>query len=187
MNAFEQLDDPESALQALERALQLDKTRIEFHARKADLLYKLGKFENARDDLEEALGQWPENASLHHRMGRTLKAMGDLPSALRHVEQGIAALDEGQGADLHQELYLLAARLAYATLHPRRAFAYLQSAMLDSDPAYKQFENVILRAELALEAGEKEAAAAAVAELEKQAPEMPRRPGRRRKNSNPRR
>ncbi len=118
--------------------------------------------------------QWPGNASLHHRMGWTLKALGDLPAALQHVEQGITALDEGQGAALRQELYLLAARLASATLHPRRAFAYLQSAMLDTDPAYNKFENVILRAEMALEAGETEAAAEAVAVLEKQAPELPR-------------
>jgi tetratricopeptide (TPR) repeat protein len=174
MRAFEQLDDPESALQALEHALQLDKTRAEFHAHKADLLYKLGKFEAARDDLQEALCQWPENASLHQRMGRTLKALGDLPAALLHAEQGIANLDEEQGVALHQELYLLAAGLAYATLHPRRAFAYLQSAMLDTDPAYHRFENVIMRAEMALDAGEKEAAAEAVAEAEKQAPELPR-------------
>ena len=174
MNAFEQLDDPESALEALEHALQLDKTRAEFHAHKADLLNKLGKFELAREDLEEALRQWPGNASLHHRMGWTLKALGDLPAALQHVEQGITALDEGQGAALRQELYLLAARLASATLHPRRAFAYLQSAMLDTDPAYNKFENVILRAEMALEAGDTEAAAEAVAVLEKQAPDLPR-------------
>ncbi len=174
MSAFEQMDDPESALQALEHALQLDNTRAEFYVHKADLLYKLGKFENARTDLEQALHQWPSNASLHSRMGRTLKALGDLPAALLHAEQGIAALEDGQGAALHQELYLLAAKLAYATLHPRRAFAYLQSAMLDTDPAYNRFENVILRAEMALDAGEKEAAAQAVAVLEKQAPELPR-------------
>lgn len=174
MNAFEQLDDPESALQALEHALQLDKARVEFHAHKADLLYKLGKLEDARTDLEEALRQWPGNASLHQRMGRTLKALGDLPAALQHAEEGIAALDEGQGVALHKELYLLAAKLASATLHPRRAFAYLQSAMLDTDPEYNRFENVILRAEMALDAGEQEAATQAVAALEKQAPESRR-------------
>ena len=43
MKAFEQLDDPESALLAIEHALQLDKGRAELHGYKADLLYKLGR------------------------------------------------------------------------------------------------------------------------------------------------
>ncbi len=174
MKALEQLDDPESALQAIEHALQLDKGRAEFYSLKADLLYKLGRFENARDDLTEALHQWPDDPRLHHRMGRTLKALGDLPAALQQAEQGIAALEEKQDAAVHQELYLLAARLASATLHPRRAFAYLQSAIADSDPAYNRFENVIMRAELGLEAGEYEAAVPAIEWLEKESPELPR-------------
>jgi tetratricopeptide (TPR) repeat protein len=174
MKALEQLDDPESALQAIEHALQLDKGRAEFYSLKADLLYKLGRFENAREDLTEALHQWPDDPRLHHRMGRTLKALGDLPAALQQAEQGIAALEEKQDATMHQELYLLAARLASATLHPRRAFAYLQSAIADTDPAYNRFENVILRAELGLEAGENDAAAPAIEWLEKEAPELPR-------------
>jgi len=171
VSAFEQLEDPESALQALERALQLDKLRVDLHIHKADLLYQLGKLDSARQDLDEALKQWPEDAGLHHRMGRILKGLGDLPGALRHVEQGITALGEGQEETLHQDLYLLGARLANATLRPRRAFAYLQTAMLPSDPAYNRFENLIFHAEMALEAGETDAAAQAVAVLEKQAPE----------------
>jgi tetratricopeptide (TPR) repeat protein len=162
VRALEVLGDLDGALESIEQALKLDQARAALYSTKAEILLKLGDTENARQTLEIALARWPENVSLYQKMARLLRAMGDLPSALLQVEKGIAVVEESEEAVSGTDLFFLASRLAYATLRPRRAFAYLQKALPADDPDFNRFDNAIFRAELALESGEEQAAAQAV-------------------------
>ncbi len=169
VKSLEQLGDLDGALEVINEAIGFDKARLVFHISKADILYRLGKLDKARESLDESLIRWPENIGLRYRMARTLQALGDLPKALQQAELGISGIEEDLDSSQAKDLYLCAAGLANATLRSRRAFAYLQKAIPESDFNYHRMDYAIWRAELALEAGELEAAEQAVAEFESQA------------------
>jgi len=173
IKALLQNNDLESALEVIERALVVEKAHLAFHASKAEVLFRLGRFEDARESLEISLKQWPEHAGLQFRMARTLDSLGDPPAALHQVEQAIALIEDSTSVDELREYYQFAARLAQALLRPRRAFAYFQKAIPFDHPDYNQIENAILRAELALDAGEDQAAFEAAEVFDSTASETP--------------
>lgn len=168
VKALEMLGEIDEALKAIGKAIALDPMRLDFYYTRADLLMRLERYEEARSELDEAIQRWPDDAGLHYRYARLLRLMGELPSALQQVEQGIAALDETTASHIEKELFELASRLAFAALRPRRAFAYLNRAIPETDPDFDQYEKAVLRAELALEAGEQEAAFQAVQKAQAQ-------------------
>ncbi len=174
LKALIQQSDLDSALEVIERALDIEKTRQSFHLSKADILFRLGRFEDTRESLDISLKQWPENTALQYRMARTLQSLGDFPGALQQAERAITMLEDSTSALEVREFYEFAARLAFASLRPRRAFAYFQKAIPKSHPDYNRLENAILRAELALDAGEEQAAIEAAAVFETKADESPR-------------
>jgi len=168
VKALETLGELDEALKAIGKAIALDPMRLDFYYTRADLLMSLGRYAEARSELDEAIQRWPDDPGLRYRYARLLHLMGELPPALQQVEQGIAALDETTASHIEKELFTLASRLAFAALRPRRAFAYLNRAVPETDPDYDQYEQAMLRAELALEAGEQEAAFQAVQSVQAQ-------------------
>jgi len=174
IKALEQLGDFDGALDALARALDIDKTREMLYTLKADILLKLGQNDAAKTTLELALKSWPNSPGLLYRSGKVLRAMGDLTGALHQAELGITVMEEEGDLTYHRDLYYLAAKLARATLRPRRAFAHLRKAIAQTDPDYNHLDNAMLRAEYALEAGEEQAAMQAASIFASQANTSPR-------------
>lgn len=157
IQAFSELGEWERALEAQDKALNLDRSRQTFYLVKSELLQKLGRNKEARVELEEAIQRWPDLLELRYRLACVLHSLGDLPQALQQIEFGIGMMDESTDDPLHRKIFLKAAKLASASLRPKRAFAYLEKSIRSSDPDYALYENVILRAELALDAGEEDA------------------------------
>ncbi len=174
VKALECLGDLDAALDAIEQALNLEQARASLYLSKTEILLKLGQEEAARQTLEAALERWPQNVFFYHAMARTLRRLGDLPGALQQVEAGITVMNENQDRSIEKDLFLLAAKYAFAALRPKRAYSYFQKAVPAGDPSYNHYENAIFRAELALEAGEEQAAAEAVDLFGEQAQETAR-------------
>lgn len=168
VKALETLGELDEALKGIGKAIALDPMRLDFYYTQADLLMSLGRNEEARAVLDEAIKRWPDDPGLRYRQARLLRTAGDLSAALQQVEQAIASLDETAEDHIGKDLFELAARLAFTALRPRRAFAYLTKAVPETDPDYGGFEQALFRAELALEAGEQEAAVQAVQSLSAQ-------------------
>ena len=174
VKAFESLGDFESTLNAIEQALSLEQARASLHLGKAEILLKLDQNEAARQTLEAALERWPDNVYFYHALARAFRRLGDLPAALQQVETGIVVMQKTENHAIEKSLYNLAAKYAYATLRPQRAYVYFQKAVPAEDADYNRYENAIFRAELALEAGEIQAAAEAVDLFGEQVAETPR-------------
>ena len=181
--AHQQTGNNEDAQKALDQALSLnaeaidDQRALRLYLHKGNLLYELRLLDAARDCLETALHLAPSDPTLRYRLAQVSHLLGDLPSALSHAEQAIAALGDLRNSELYQPLHLLAAELAYATLRPQRALAYLQKGLPETNPFYNEFQYTTLRAELALETGNLVLARQEVNVLEKAASNHPRSQG----------
>lgn len=171
------------ALQSLEQALTLRPTDAELHVEKSEIYAHLGDLEAALHSLESALELRPQEPSLHQRAASLLVMKGDLPAALEQAEHGLAIFEKqppspelsaSSDPALHSTLRQMAAHLAYLTLRPQRAQEHLERDPQARNPLAQAFDQIALRAEIALDAGELPAAEAAVAMLSQRAPEHPR-------------
>lgn len=176
--AQHQVGADEQALQAADQALAVDEDRAILHAHKAEILQRQGRLNEALESLRNAVRLSPRDPELRLRMTRLLDQRGDLSGALEQAEKGLALLADTPGGDetlnLHRTLSREAAGLARATLRPRLALDYLKKAAPPDDPAYEEFSNAALRAELSLEVGDLKTAEDAAVILQRLAPDHPR-------------
>lgn len=170
--------DQPSALQALDQALALKPERADLYALKADLLDENLQPEMVLDCLEHALALQPQHAGWHYRSARLLYELGDFAVALRHADQAVTLSMSGEDDNAEEgsqaiDARLLAVDLAYHLLRPRQALSYLPGLLQPEDPQ-QAYEALCLQAELALDAGEEDLAAQAIAALQKVAPQRVR-------------
>lgn len=78
------------AQELLQEAIRLQPANAELRVDHAILLLRQEKFDAARLEAEAALRLQPENARAHHVLGKALFATGDLPNAVKHLEQAAA-------------------------------------------------------------------------------------------------
>lgn len=154
-----------AALQVLDEALLLNSADTNLSLAKSDLLLEMNQAEAALTCLEYALSQDPADARLHQRMATILRNKGRLPQALVHAEQAIIASSDPEQSALNLRVRCLAAELAHALLRPKLARQFLgdQWPGGESSDHADQYNYACLRAELAFEAGDDNAAAEALA------------------------
>lgn len=179
---YQGVGEDEKALQMIEQALALNEANPPLLAQKAELHHRLGDLQSALDSIRTAVELSPRDPELRRHAAILLRHRGDLPAALEQVESALETLElpakEEQGSEsltlLRAELNQMAAHLAYATLRPRRAQKYLEAGLSPDDPAYHEFANAALRAEISLDLGDLAAAEAAALTLARQSPGHPR-------------
>lgn len=163
--------DLPKALEALDEAVEISPGDAGLRIERGDLLEEMGKTEEAAHALEEAWNNeegsnnWP--ASLHYKTALLLRRIGLLDKAMRHAEDA-ANLDPSQ-----TESRFLAADLARAILHPRKALAILQGTNPAPDSTILP-DYFWLQAELAFESGDDESAETALAAALEIVPDHPR-------------
>lgn len=79
--------DLERASALLEEAVRLQPGDPGIRVDHAILLVRLEKFDGAKEEAERALSLDPQSARAHHVLGKSLFALGDLPGAVKHLEQ----------------------------------------------------------------------------------------------------
>lgn len=172
--AYQQGGDDEAALGALDQAIAADGSRVDLYRLKADLLYETGRFEQTLECLEAASHLEPQDAELRYRLALLSRLLGDLPVALAHAKQAITALGKTQEADFGEQLYTLAAEVAYRMLKPQQSRMYLENGPLEFGVVYNDYKHASLQAELALDVGDEATAAQAVILMRDLAPGHPR-------------
>jgi tetratricopeptide (TPR) repeat protein len=156
--------DLHGALQNLNSLMVEHDDHLDVHALllKSEILSELNQPAQAVACLQEALKRFPDSPELHQFAAQLLRQMGDLPRALEHAEKQISTL-RNQDQPLHGDHVIKlvkaitqAAELARFSLQPEQARKLLDEPLdlpqeTDQPELYPYF---ILRAELALEAGE---------------------------------
>lgn len=82
---------PDAALELFDRAIALDPDYAATHIRRGLVLRGLGRVEDARADLAEALRLAPGNISAHIHMGQLQLAEGEVDAAIDHLRRARAA------------------------------------------------------------------------------------------------
>jgi tetratricopeptide (TPR) repeat protein len=146
-----EMGDQFTALQVLERGIQLTPEGKTLYQEKADVLEALQSYEDAQESLGAALHLDPHDAYSHFKMARLARLSADWPKAYYHAVQSIRHIDPDR-----EQRYLCAARmqaaqLAEATLRPRQARAYLWDEPSGDSLLDDRFPDFIMRAELALD------------------------------------
>ncbi|WP_236752822.1 tetratricopeptide repeat protein [Acidianus sp. HS-5] len=82
--------DPESALKEYDEAIKLDPHVTDFHYKKALLLFKIGKVNDALDCLEKAsVIDYKNSSTYHYLKGTLLDEMGKYNEAIKEYEKAI--------------------------------------------------------------------------------------------------
>ncbi len=89
-----QLEQPEKALETLNRMMVLRPYKIYPRQRKAVLLESLGKSEEARSVLLAGLELFPESHELLESLGHFERAQGNIPEAIRYFENALAIVPQ---------------------------------------------------------------------------------------------
>ncbi len=168
-SAYRQIGHYEAALKTLDETINLKPGDANLYVSKADLLLQAGEPQEAQAIIQKALEINPADAGLHHKAAIILRANNDLPSALAHAEQ--AAFLETNGSGMS---HYLAAELACIMLQPFRAREILKNQSVPAEENDTQVDALLLRTELALEAGEDSQASALFAASGEKAPLHPR-------------
>jgi tetratricopeptide (TPR) repeat protein len=169
VGAYQQAGNTQAALAILDQAISHYPGDVSLWSTKANLLLEQGRPQEALASLEDAINIQPngENApDLHKRAAGILRATGDLPSALAHIERIINAPDISPINPHHLWARILAADISRSLLQYDKAWNYLSvPPILDKEidnfslrgqKDYREYFQ--LRAELALEAGNEKAA-----------------------------
>jgi len=176
--ARQQASNLPGALAAAEQALALQPETPAWSVRKADLLYGLNRPEAALDSLMHAVELDPDDPALRQRAAGWMRQRGRLTESLEMAERGLDALDrrasKAEDTGVRRSLSLMAAAVSLATLRPRRAYAYLESALPSDDPVAQEYAYAALRAEVALDLGDVELAHQAIEAMRRQSPHRPR-------------
>lgn len=171
--AYQQAGMLQAALEALERALELDPNRLALHLYKADLLSELQMPEQTLESLRQALRLDPANAALHHRAALLLNQLGNLSGALEHAGQAALTVDDLQDRELAHTVRLNAATLAYSMLRSQEAWVYLKEELVNNNPACQHEDHACMRVSIALDAHQPEMAAGDVAWIGAASPDQP--------------
>jgi tetratricopeptide (TPR) repeat protein len=97
------------AIDAYDRALRVDPTKVEAMLNCGTLHYEDGNFEKAADYFERALSLQPDNALAHFNLGSVLEEVGDADVARQHLRQAVR-LDPNY-PDAHYNLAYVCERL----------------------------------------------------------------------------
>ncbi len=148
--AYQENGDVPSTLTTLEKALAIAPDNTRLYMNKANLLQRLGHFDEALTCLEMAIDHNPRQQDfpeLHFRMAILLRAKGELRQALTQAERSVSTilktepidensqeqpktigvLPSGKESIQHLAACALAADLSRSLLMPERARAYLSS------------------------------------------------------------
>jgi tetratricopeptide (TPR) repeat protein len=172
--AYRQIGNLAEALLHIDRTLPLKANDSQLYLIKADLLYEMNELDEAliciRDALQFATPNDREEDLfiLHYRAAQILRALGNLPQALKHAQK--ATLLE---SPLSCSGRLLAADLARAMLDPDLAHEILTEwKPSEKSPEYMDYFWMYM--ELALDAGEDAEAAQALEVVQNLVPHHPR-------------
>jgi tetratricopeptide (TPR) repeat protein len=77
------------AMEAYDRALCVDPTKIEALLNCGTLYYENGNFEKASEYFSRAISQQSDSALAHFNLGSVLEEMGDLETARKHLRQAV--------------------------------------------------------------------------------------------------
>lgn len=187
--AYQQVGDPQRALETLDQAIHLDPDDPAMHSLKGDLLLLLDRPQAAQACLEHALNLHPNDANIHKRLATLLRSQGDLSKARIHAQQMVDSyLPDDFSLDA-LTARAFSADLARATLQPEEACHLL--GILPSSTGSLQFSSITqplnvqsrdsqivnyfcIFAELALDQNEEIAAAEALTIGYEIGPEHPR-------------
>ncbi len=169
VGAYQQAGNTLAALAVLDQAISHYPGDVSLWSTKANLLLEQGRPQEALASLEDAIKIQPqgENApDLHKRAAGILRATGDLPAALAHIERILNAPDISPINPHHLWARILAADISRALLQPEKARDYLSvPPILDKEidnfslRGHKDYrEYYQMRAELALESGDEKTA-----------------------------
>jgi tetratricopeptide (TPR) repeat protein len=164
VGAYQQAGNPLAALAILDQAISNYPGDVHLWSTKANLLLEQGRPQEALASIEDAINIQPDGENtpdLHKRAAEILRATGDLPAALAHIERIIYAPDISPINPHYLWARILAADISRALLQTERAWNYLSvPPILDKEidnfslRGQKDFREYFqLRAELALEAG----------------------------------
>ena len=178
-NAYKFTSKIELAITTIDKGIDHYSENSLLHAYKADLLRISGRQQAARSCLEHALILDPENPTIHLQMAYVLRDQHDLLCAYDHASQ---ALERLTSPTQQMAARGLAAELARSTMQEDLSHRLLESAPAESpDPANSEIFNPqslleyhCIKAETALELEEQIAAAGALNEAFKLAPDHPR-------------
>lgn len=127
-DAYRLSGKPESALEVLDRALQVEPDDANMYSSKAELLTLLDRPQAAQACLERALNLHPKDPQIHLRLGSLLRSQGDLLQARFHAEQAAVAASSDPTSEVAQTARVLAAELARALLIPDLALSWLEAS-----------------------------------------------------------
>jgi tetratricopeptide (TPR) repeat protein len=128
IEAYTAAGNPQAALATVEQALSFSYKDLSLLRCKARLLLDLGRLEDALKSLEAALEIEPHSeytCDIHYQAALLLRALGNLPAALDHLEKVLASSDAKPLGSVHPASRVLAAELSYAMLQPDKARAFL--------------------------------------------------------------
>ncbi|MGW8224410.1 MAG: tetratricopeptide repeat protein [Anaerolineales bacterium] len=178
-NAYKSASKFELAITTIDKGIDHYSENSLLHVYKADLLRNSGRQQAARSCLEHALILDPDNPTIHLQMAYILRDQHDLTCAYDHALQALGGLTSQK----HQLAARgLAAELARSTMQDDLSHQLLESAPADI-PKQENFEYLnapslldyhCMKVETALELEEQIAAAGALNEAFKLAPEHPR-------------
>ncbi|MBN2548478.1 MAG: tetratricopeptide repeat protein [Anaerolineales bacterium] len=171
--AYQQAGMLQAALEAVERALELDPNRLALHLYKADLLDELQMPEQTLESLRQALRLDPVSTALHYRAALLLNQLGNLSGALEHAGQAALTVNDLDEPELAHAVRMMAASLAYSMLRSQEAWVYLKEELSSGGPACQHEDHACVRVSLALDSHQPEMAADDVAWISAASPDQP--------------
>jgi tetratricopeptide (TPR) repeat protein len=115
------------AIDAYERALRMDASRVDALLNCGALYYEESELDKAAEYFRRAIAAHPENALAHFNLGSVLEEMGELENARRHLAQSVQF--DPTYPDAHYNLAFVCEKLGALTEARRHWRGYL-----DRDP-----------------------------------------------------
>jgi len=115
------------AIDAYERALRMDASRVDALLNCGALYYEESELDKAAEYFRRAIAAHPENALAHFNLGSVLEEMGELEQARRHLAQSVQF--DPTYPDAHYNLAFVCEKLGALTEARRHWKGYL-----DRDP-----------------------------------------------------
>lgn len=143
--SFESMGDLKRALEIYDYAYSLSPRDTYIAPKRAHLLHKLGRYEEALSIMNGLLIAFPENAIYHHTASIISEAQGNLEDAYSHAKKAV---------ELDNKLYEAILRLA--SLELRRGNIYETKTLLNDIPIEEHSKRPIvdtIRAEILLKEG----------------------------------
>ena len=168
--AYARLDDHQTALGLLDKAISAELDEPEWRIQKADLLIKGDRYQAAIASLSNALDLSPGQPALHEKMARVQSQVGAYEDAFYHAQEALSEYQEtGSPAEEIENVLALTADLACGTFRTDTAVDLLANLAVESIPqgeklSEEKISSLCLAAELALD-GSQEVKAAEISNL----------------------